>query len=194
VSPTAPPGDVTLELAARVAQVLEQEGAPAVIIGAMAMAAHHYARATEDLDLAVAVEPLQMRRLAKTLSALGVEVTLREPDPQDPLGGVIDVHGAGADRIQVVNFDNSPAGGFPRLVREALTSSSPLEPGSNLRVADLFSLIGFKLYAGGDKSWGDIRALLRRNAPVDLVALRAWCKERRLARQLESVLSGMSAP
>jgi hypothetical protein len=118
-------------------------------------------------------------------------VELREADPQDPLGGVMDIHAPGADRVQVVNFDNSPAGGFPRLVRDALATATPLEPDSNLRVTGLFPLIGFKLYAGGDKSRSDVQALLKRNEPVDLAALRAWCEERRLSRRLEDILRGI---
>jgi len=183
--------DATLELASKVTGALATQGVETVVIGALAMAAHRYARATEDLDLAVAVEPSQMRVLAQVLRGTGLEVELREPDPQDPLGGVMDIHAPGADRVHVVNFDNSPAGGFPRLVRDALASSMPLEPGSNLRITGLFPLIGFKLYAGGEGSRSDLQHLLKRNEPVDLPALRTWCAERRLSRQLEDVLAGI---
>ena len=185
--------DATFDLASKVTAALEAQGVQAVVIGALAMAAHRYARATEDLDLAVAVEPHRMRALAGVLREAGLEVELREADPQDPLGGVMDIHAPGADRVQVVNFDNSPAGGFPRLVRDALATSTPLEPGSNLRITGLFPLIGFKLYAGGAKSRADLQALLKRNEPVDLPALRSWCAERRLSRELEDVLRGIVA-
>jgi len=141
--------DATFELASKVTSLLAAEGVEAVIIGALAMAAHRYARATEGLDLAVVVEPQRMRALATALREAGLDVELREADPQDPLGGVLDIHAPGADRVQVVNFDNSPAGGFPRLVRDALATSVPLERDSNLRITGLFPLIGFQLYAGG---------------------------------------------
>jgi hypothetical protein len=184
----------TIAAAEKVAELLEASGVPSVVIGALALATHGYVRATFDLDLAIAVDPSELPRLAAALRASGLEVALEPPDPQDPLGGVLNVQAPGAATIQVVNFDNSPANGFPRLVRDALTASVSMGPGTRLRAADLFSLVGFKLYAGGSKSRLDILELLDRNSPVDLAALRAWCKERRLGRELEKVLALASEP
>lgn len=179
----------TLEAAEKLAGMLGSEGVDAVVIGALALATHGYVRATTDLDLAIAVEPSSLGRLAASLSRAGWAVEYSAPDPQDPLGGVLNVRAPGAALIQVVNFDNSPASGFPRLVRDALPLATPLRPGSNLRVVDLFSLVAFKLYAGGPKSRLDILELLERNQPVDLAALRARCDVLRLRRELERVLA-----
>lgn len=185
----------TIHSAEQVTDLLEKNGVPSVVIGALALAAHGYVRATVDLDLAIAVDPAEMPRLARALRGAGVNVVSHEtPEPQDPLGGVLNLRVPGAATIQVVNFDNSPANGFPRLVRDALASSVPMGPGTRLRAADLFSLIGFKLYAGGPKSRLDILELLDCNKSLDLAALRAWCKERRLDRELEKVLALASEP
>jgi hypothetical protein len=179
--------DRTLEVAERVASLLSTSGAPCVVIGALALAAHHYPRATADLDLAIAVPPTELARLAARLRAEGWEVVVREPDGNDPLGGVIDVRAPGAMLVQVVNFDNTPAGGFPRLVREALPRALPLE-GTSLRVVDPLMLVAFKLYAGGPKSALDILALLDAN-PLDLDELQRLCDSLRLGRSLARVLA-----
>lgn len=180
--------DGTLRTAERVAALLAELGVDAVVIGALALAAHDYPRATEDLDLAVAIPPSRLPDLARALGVERWDVELRLPDVDDPLGGVIDVRAAGADIVQIVNFDNAPGGGFPRLVMEAVRHSLPLE-GSSLRVADLFRLVAFKLYAGGRKSTLDVLQLLERNE-VDLDGLRRACLDLGLGDELEEVLGG----
>jgi hypothetical protein len=110
----------TLEVASEVLAALRDQGLDAVVIGAMALAVHGYPRATEDLDLAIATAPRNLHTLAEALRRRGCDVEVREPDAQDPLGGVVDIRASGADLVQVVNFDNPPASGFPRLVQDAL--------------------------------------------------------------------------
>ncbi|MHB8877557.1 MAG: nucleotidyl transferase AbiEii/AbiGii toxin family protein [Myxococcaceae bacterium] len=180
--------EATLRVAEQALGVLGKHRIDAVVIGAMALAVHHYPRETEDLDLAIAVGPTELPGLVKEFRELGWAVELREPDSNDPLGGVIDIRAPGADLVQIVNFDNPPAGGFPRLVREAAQSALPLAAGSGLRVADLHTLIAFKLYAGGAKSKLDIMELLDRNQPVDMEALRKRCEFLGLGKKLERVL------
>ncbi len=181
--------EATLGAVERVLGVLRGHRVDAVVIGAMALAVHRFPRETEDFDLAIAVPPAELHRLAAELRTLGWDVAVRDPDPDDPLGGVVDILAPGADLIQLVNFDNPPAGGFPRLVREAASSSLPLATNSSLRVADLHTLIAFKLYAGGSKSNLDILELLERNQPVDLAVLRDRCESLGLVQNLERVLA-----
>ena len=61
-------GDRTLATADRVARLLEEHGVAAAIIGAVACAAHGYARATADVDLATYADP--MTKLPEVLRAL----------------------------------------------------------------------------------------------------------------------------
>ncbi len=178
----------TLRLAESVQQVLREHGAEAVVIGAMALAIHGYPRETADLDLAVAVAPSLLHEVAQALAVRGYDVVVRDPDPQDPLGGVLDVRSPGADLVQVVNFDNPPAGGFPRLVNDAVDAASPAIPGRPLQVVDPYRLVVFKLYAGGTKSALDILELLDRNPEIDRERLRRLCSEYRLSRELDAVL------
>jgi hypothetical protein len=179
----------TLKLAEDVVGVVRAHQLDAVVIGAMALAVHGYPRDTSDLDLAISADPKLLHTLAQSLRLLGHEVEVRDPDPQDPLGGVLDVRAAGADLVQVVNFLNPPAGGFPRLVADALIDASPLVPGSTLRVVSPYHLVAFKLYAGGAKSKLDILELLDRNPQIDRARLQALCDEYRLRPELDEVLA-----
>jgi hypothetical protein len=152
--------DKTLTVAEDVLDVLRSLQADAVVIGALALAVHGYPRETQDLDLAVAIEPRRLKEIGERLTERGYRVELREPDP---LGGVLDVSGPGADLVQLVNFSNPPASGFPRLVADAIATASQFVDGSELRVVDLCHLIAFKLYAGGPRSKLDVLELLDRN-------------------------------
>lgn len=184
--------NATLRVARHVSEILARHQAGAVVIGAMALAVHNYPRDTVDLDLATAIDPLQLDPIARELRALGYEVDIHRPDTDDPLGGVLDVRSEDAVLVQVVNFSNPPAGGFPRLVVDALRNGSPLVPGEPLVVTDLVTLIAFKLYAGGSKSKLDVLELIERNPELDLEELRQRCRTYRLDRMLEPLLQSVS--
>jgi hypothetical protein len=186
--PETPQLDPVLALGAAVVDAARARGVETIVIGAVALAAHGYSRATEDLDLAVAIDPARLKDLAEGLRIRAYAVELRAPDPQDPLGGVIDVQDASGAKVQVVNFDNPPGGGFPELVRAALPHASELTPGSQLKVVDPIHLVAFKLYAGGPKSKLDILELLQNQPGLDRARLREVCASLRLHRELEEVL------
>jgi hypothetical protein len=179
----------TLEAAEKTAEVLRQLNIEPVVVGAMALAAHHYARETEDLDLGIAANPSVLNEVALRLREAGLEVELRLPDGNDPLGGVIDVRLPGAALVQVVNFDNSPANGFPAGIRDAVAHAQKISEQSSLKVADLHSLIALKLYAGGAKSKLDVLELIAQNQPFDIDGLRARCEKYRLTKKLDRVLA-----
>jgi hypothetical protein len=175
--PDSPPSDpqACLALAQAVMRVLQQHSVDALVIGGFALAAHNYARATDDLDLGVSTHIEVMRTVAQRLADLGFQTEFREPDGFDALGGVIDVQDAVGGFVQVVNFDNSPAGGFPAAIRDALASAPELQEGAALRVIPLPYLVALKLYAGGPKSESDILHLLESNPDVDREAIRSLC-------------------
>lgn len=182
----------TLELAEQVAAVLRARGVEPLLIGALALAVHHHPRHTEDFDIAVALPPDELRELAEALRSGERAVELSLPDADDPLGGVITVRASGSAPVQIVNFDNTPAGGFPALVRDAAASAITI-PELPIRVASVVDLILFKLYAGGPKSENDILELLARNR-VDLDEVRRRCTEYRLHRELDALLARIPAP
>lgn len=172
-----------------VAAECEKAGVPCAVIGAMALAVHNYPRATEDFDLATDVDPFRtLPAIAETLRARGYEVELVTPDAEDPLGGVLNVTGPDFGLVQVVNYEN-PFSSRRTPATEAIRNATAGGiDGSRLRVVTLPDLIALKLYAGGPKSRADVAELLQRNAPVDLVAIRAVCERARLGPQLEALL------
>jgi len=173
-----------LEAGETVASLLLRHGVASVVIGAVAMAAHRHIRYTEGIDLGVNADLPTLRRLAGALEAEGFSVELREPDLQDPHGGVIDVSGP-FGMVQIISF----ADRFPAVIQDAIKSAG-LAPRADsvLRLAPIPHLIALKLYAGGIKSKSDIVELLLRNPQVDLNELRTLCARYRVAG-LEEILN-----
>jgi len=168
--------DAILHAAEEVVTILRQHRVDAVVIGAVALAAFHYVRYTEDVDLGVNADIPTLRAVADSLRRAGYEVALREPDATDSLGGVMDVSGP-FGLVQVVSF----AGRFPAVVNDAVRlSSATVRAGSPLRLVPFPQLIALKLYAGGHKSKADIVELLARNPDCDLAEVRRTCVRYRL--------------
>ncbi|HRT30102.1 MAG TPA: hypothetical protein P5527_09935 [Kiritimatiellia bacterium] len=168
--------DAILNAAEDIVSILQTHRVEAVVIGAVALAAFHYVRYTEDVDLGVNADLPTLRAVADSLRCAGYTVDLREPDITDPLGGVIDVSGP-FGLIQVVSF----AGRFPAVVDDAVRLSNVVvRAGSPLRLVPFAQLIALKLYAGGHKSKADIVELLVRNPECDLNEVRRTCTSYRL--------------
>lgn len=182
----------TLVAAEKVAEILERMGIASAVIGAVAMAAHRYPRSTEDLDLAIGIDPRRLDEIASGLRLEGFAAEVSEPDGNDPLGGVLRVSAEGADPIEIVNFCNPPAGGFPALAEAALRDAGPYREGASLRVVTLLHLVLFKLYAGGLKSKNDVLELLSRNPDLDLNELRDACRRFRMDRRLDAWLRDLT--
>jgi hypothetical protein len=175
--------DATLAAAEEVSAVLAEHGVLSALIGGLALAAHGYTRATEDLDLgtSAALVPT-LRDAATALRARGYDVELRRPDADDPLDGLLHVTRAGIDPIQVVNFRHR--GGA-----EAVAAADPAA-GLALRVVTLPHLVALKLYAGGPKSRADVLALLAARPDADLTAVRKACRDAGLEPDLDRLLVG----
>ena len=182
-----PDAESNLQAAERVVSLLGENGVPAVVIGAVALAAYRYVRHTEDIDLGVDADLSKMRVLTAALRDEGFVVDFHEPDGDDPLGGVIDVSGP-FGLIKVVSFANR----FPAVIRDALAGDDVrIRPGSQLRLVPIAQLVALKLYAGGSGSKSDIVELLRRNPEADFEAIRDTCRRYRL-RGLDAVLEELS--
>lgn len=174
----------SLSAAERVAAMMRELGMEPIVIGALALAVHHYIRFTEDVDLGVDADLQQMRDLQKRLNAGGFMTALHEPDADDPLGGVLNISGE-FGLVQVVNF----GGRFPAVIRDALaTNPQILTKSGILRVVPLAQLVALKLYAGGLKSKADIVELLRRNPEADLGEIQKTCNQYHL-KGLDEVLA-----
>lgn len=174
----------TFAMARRVRAALEARGASSAVIGALALAAHGYARGTKDLDLATATDSFPLLKgVASELSAKGVRIELREPDANDPLGGVMVVRAKGAQPVEVVNFRNP-------LAKEAIRTAISL-PAVPFPVVDLTHLVALKLLAGGPQDIADAIQVLEVNAPPPVDQLREVCSRFRLGKKLERVLAAL---
>jgi len=179
--------EAMLDAAETVAAVLREFQVDAVVIGALALAAHHYVRYTEDIDLGINADIKTLRQVADALRERNFEAELREPDAVDPLSGVIDVLGS-FGMVQIINFGQT----FPAVISDAVREATlTARPGSNLRLAPLPHLIALKLYAGGFKSKADIAELLVRNPDADLDEIRGLCDAYRL-QGLEEIIDEIS--
>lgn len=157
-------------------EILNEHHVDAVVIGAVALAAHQYVRLTDDLDLAVNADLGHMRLLVEALHQAGHQAEFREPGGQDPLGDVIDVIGP-FGQLQIISF----ADRFPAVIDDAVKSSTlRVRSGSALRLVPIPHLVALKLYAGGLKSKVDIVELLSRNPQVVLKEIQSLCDHYRL--------------
>ena len=165
-----------LDAAEEIARILQKQQIGVIVIGAAAMAAHHYVRLTHDIDLGVNASIQQLRLIENALTQAHFKAELREPDGQDPLGGVIDVTGS-FGLVQIISF----ADRFPAAIDDALKAATTcIRPNSLLKLIPLPQLVALKLYAGGLKSKADIAELLLRNPEADLNAISETCNRYRL--------------
>lgn len=169
-------GDGLIDAAERVASASDALGAPLLVIGAAALAGHHYVRLTRDLDLGGNPALSVLRDLARKFKSDGWNVDLRLPDADDPLGGVLDLRGP-FGQIQVISFEDR----FPAVIRDALSAPPiPLRDHSSLWIIPLPQLVVLKLYAGGFKSKADIIEVLSRNPEADLDEIETLCHRYRI--------------
>lgn len=170
-----------LRLAEHVAETARGLGIETALIGAYALAAHDYVRATADLDLATVVQLDELRALRGELEVAGLHTALTSPDEQDDLGGTLtiweqaDEDGAPIEPVEIVNFLNVLR---PRVnpAAEAIRHAIPLEGKPALKYPRIEHLIALKVDAGGPKDDLDVIELLQRNRDVDVELIRATCK------------------
>jgi hypothetical protein len=173
-----------------VASILQGLGVETAVIGALALAVHKYVRQTVDLDLATSIEPFSaLPAVQRALEQAGFTTDLRQPDADDPLGGVLEVTRKEIQPIEIVNFLNPLAPRAATLADEAIHAAIPGRiAGSSLRVVTLPHVIALKLYAGGPRSRNDVIELLERNQPLHPNEIRAVCARHGLTEPLEAIL------
>ena len=176
-----------LQAAERVATILKQHRIDSVVIGAVALAAHHYVRHTQDIDIGVSVALPVLQEVTDSLNAAGLTAEISKPDMSDPLGGVVNITGR-FGLVQIVNFGDR----LPAVIRDAIRDSTMvLRPGSPLKLTPLPQLVALKLYAGGLKSKADILEVLRRNPEADLHDVLTTCQRYGL-HGLEEIIAELS--
>jgi hypothetical protein len=186
------------EVAERVAEAARRLGIETALIGAAALAAHNYVRATEDVDFATSVDPrTELRSLQQALHDLGLHAELNMPDDEDVLGGVLgiweheDEDGRPLDLVEVVNFFN-PYRPKPNPATAAIKNAVSLDEHTNLKYVRLPDLVALKLYAGGRQDLADIGELLVKNPDTDLDEVRAVAKPYDRGGDLERLIAEAS--
>ncbi len=185
---------VSLALAEQVALAARKLGFDSALIGAAALAVYRYTRGTEDIDLAVSIEPWsQLRALEQALVSAGRHTLARMPGDDDPLGGGLGGWGSegeggeAEDVVEVVNFHN-PARRVASPGAAAIARAEYL-PGSPLRCVKIEDLVALKLYAGGLSDLADIVQLLARNPETNLEAVRVTALPFDAENRLETLIA-----
>lgn len=183
------------EVAERVAEAARELGIETALIGASALAAHNYVRATDDVDLATTVDPrTELRSLQRALQDLGLHAELHMPDDEDVLGGLLgvwehqDEEGRPLDLVEVVNFFN-PYRPKPNPAAAAIENAVPLDERTKLKYVRLPDLVALKLYAGGRQDLADIGELLVKNPEADLDEIRSIAKPYDRGGDLERLIA-----
>lgn len=185
--------DEALAFAEEAAEVLRRMGFETRLIGATAMAVHGYTRATADIDIAVSAMSLDaLRAVAAALAKLGRPTELREPDIDDPLGGLIRIEVDDMVDVDIINFGNPHTGAGRRLGELIVTDEGlPLVP-TKLTAVSVSTLILLKLAAGSRFDLLDAAELLERHPELDRNELAAQCNELGLQPYLQRLLETVS--
>jgi hypothetical protein len=133
---------------------------PKALIGALALAAHGYVRATDDIDFVSSTSPEEIQ---ERLSTAGIASRARRRDPLE--GDIRSVVSGTVDGkpFQVL----SP----PVPIDFSRTAVLPLTEGSRLRVVDLDTLVRLKLRAGGPQDLIDVVHLVRLHPEIEELAV-----------------------
>ena len=162
------------KVALRIARAIGPEDC--LLIGAMAVAAHGYPRATRDVDLVTRIPLAEARR---RLREAGISATLRRGEALE--GDFPCVIGV----LDGISFDV-----IPQLVPVDWDSALavPIAGSRTLRVVDLGSLLALKFRAAGGQDLMDVAMLLHEH-PEHLERARELAVAYRVADKLESWLN-----
>ncbi len=141
-----------MTLLLRVLAYLDKRAAPTALIGGMALAVHGVARATYDRDLLLTDRRVLDAKFWQQWSG-GQEPEIRIGDADDPLAGVVSLHGDGTAVDLVVGREAWMARAITRSTKVAL-------PEGVIPVVDRGDLVALKLYAGGPQDLLDVALLL----------------------------------
>lgn len=145
------------EVALKLAELLPE---PNALVGALAVGAHGYPRATDDVDFVCPVDPSEIQA---RLAAAAITSTVRRGDVLE--GGI---RSCVSGTLSGIDFDVL----FPPVpIDWSATVLLPLATASRLRVVSLNDLIRLKLRAGGPLDMIDVVQLVRRHPELMPFAL-----------------------
>jgi hypothetical protein len=161
---------------------LDRVGAPAALIGGLALSTHKVIRATQDVDLLV--DEVHADALDAQLRALGYRCVHRSEDASNYLRG--------DERVDLL-YARRPIA--RHLLETAATRSTPL---GTTRVVSAEGLVAFKLQGlvndpRRTQDLEDIRALLKANlADLDMDELRGYFRLFEREALLDEIIAGLA--
>jgi hypothetical protein len=145
------------EVAARLSAFLPE---PSALIGALAVAAHGYVRATDDIDF---LSSVAAKEVQASLGRGGITARIRRGDAfEGDIASVVYGEHAGIS-FEVI----SP----PVPIDWKRTIALEVEPGFLLRVVDLDTLVGLKVRAAGPQDLIDVVHLVRLHPEIRTKAM-----------------------
>ena len=159
-----------------IARGLNEAGVPFIVVGGLAVNAHGYGRATQDIDLVISLDPAAVRRAFQALASLGygprVPVTAEGfADPAQRARWmtekgmtVLNFH---SDRHRETPVDVFVTEPFDFSQEHALALVEEVAPGVPLRIVRLETLLRIKEDAGRPQDLADVAELrsLQSEAP-----------------------------
>lgn len=163
---TTGPGESALLLLDAV-DVLTAHGIDYAVVGAMAGSVHGIVRASFDADAVLSLAVQRAAELERKFKAAGFQTTLRRGDPDDPIGALLTLSDAFANRVDLlIGLRGLEPTAFSRAI-ELTFEKAPL------RVIGLEDFIAMKVFAGGPQDLADARAAINTGSQaVDLILLR----------------------
>jgi hypothetical protein len=151
-----------------IARALNEAGVPFIVVGGLAVNAHGYGRATQDIDLVISLDPAAVRRAFRALSSLGygprVPVTAEGfADPAQRARWmtekgmtVLNFH---SDRHRETPVDVFVSEPFDFNREHGLALVEEVAPGVPLRIVRLETLLRIKEDAGRPQDLADVAEL-----------------------------------
>lgn len=169
----------------KVVTALDRLGVPHALIGGLAVAARGAVRATQDVDLIVALPVQEASSLERYLRDNGFHATFYRGAADDPVAGVV--------RLAIPVGDAEVKCDILFASREwqtgAVRNATPVDLGGFVvRVAQPADLFLLKLYAGGPQDLIDAAQLLKLQSPAERARWKATAAQLRLTREYNRCL------
>ena len=171
------------EIVLLVAGVLDELGAPYVLVGSLASSAHGIPRSTNDADLVVQLEP---RHVPALVARLSVSFYLDQAAADRAIASGRSFNAIHLDTGFKVDMFVPAAGAFghQQLARRVREAADPQVPERTLCVATAEDVLLAKLLwyrSGGmisDRQWQDVVGLIRVQGPsLDVGYLQTWARQ-----------------
>ena len=156
-------------LMARLGEALNSTHLPYMVIGGQAVNHHGRVRATEDIDITLAVSPLDWRRVQTVVDQLDLKPLVDDVHEWVLRTHVLPTNTAGSSLRIDMSFTDSPYE-----AQAIARGDDVIIDGVHVRFASVEDLLIHKIIAWRDVDRGDVHAILLKNPDADLDDVRHW--------------------